>query len=157
VLLIQEPAGHGVHGTAETAAFDRLQPFPAARAAELCRLVLMRLLPGIARADLDAAGGAIAEIQRAVGDHFAPFQGGGRFTSPNVARVLEWLGHHGVVGLGQSSWGPTGFALLPDHATAEGLASDAESRFAGTGLVFRIVTGRNRPGEVEAIEREAEK
>ena len=156
VLLIQDAAARGVHGAAEKAAFEKLPAFPATRAAHLCHLVLMRLLPGIAGADLDAAGAAIGEIQRVVGDHFAPFQGGGRFTSPRVAGALAWLEAEGVAGLGQSSWGPTGFALLPDRSTAERLAAGAEERFGGTGLVFRVVAGRNRPGGIEIVGREAD-
>ncbi|HMR31150.1 MAG TPA: GHMP kinase [Geminicoccaceae bacterium] len=157
VLLIQDHAVRGVHGVAETAAFDELPPFQPALAAHLCRLVLMRLLPGIARADIEAAGTAVAEIQRAVGDHFAPFQGGGRFTSPQVAEVLGWLDRKGIAGLGQSSWGPTGFALLPDRAAAGRLAAEAGERFAGSGLDFRVVAGRNRPGAIETVGREAER
>lgn len=156
ILLIQDAATRGVHGAAEKTAFEKLSPFPADRAAHLCHLVLMRLLPGIAGADLDAAGSAIGEIQRVVGDHFAPFQGGGRFTSPHVARALAWLETEGVAGLGQSSWGPTGFALLPDRDVAERLAAGAEARFAGSGLAFRIVAGRNRPGGIEIVGREAD-
>lgn len=157
VLLIQDRGTRGVHGAAEKAAFDELPSFPPALAAHLCRLVLMRLLPGIARADIEAAGTAITEIQRTVGDHFAPFQGGGRFTSPRVAEVLGWLEAAGVAGLGQSSWGPTGLALLPDSAAAERLAGEAGERFAGSGLDFRVVAGRNRPGVIETVGREAER
>ncbi len=156
VLLIQDAGTRGVHGAAEKTAFDGLPAFPASRAAHLCHLVMLRLLPGIASADLDAAGAAINEIQRIVGDHFAPFQGGGRFTSPRVARVLAWLEAQGVAGLGQSSWGPTGFALLPDQAAAERVTAEGEGRFGGSGVAFRVVAGRNRPGEIEAVGREAD-
>ena len=157
VLLIQDDSARGVHGAAEKAAFDGLPAFPSALAAHLCRLVLMRLLPGIARADIEAAGLAVGEIQRAVGDHFAPFQGGGRFTSARTAEVSGWLERRGVAGVGQSSWGPTGFALLADAATAEGLAAEAGERFAGSGLGFSVVAGRNRPGVIETVGREAER
>ena len=107
-----------------------LPPFPAEIAAHLCRLTLMRLLPAVAEADLDAAGPAVAEMQRRVGDHFAPAQGG-RFTSPAVARVLAWLEAEGIPGVGQSSWGPTGFALLPDAVTAERVKAAAERALRG--------------------------
>ena len=77
----------GLSGEVERAAFQHLPPFPAAAAADLCRLTVMRLLPAVAEADLGAAGLAIGELQRVVGDHFAPAQGA-RFTSPDVAEVL---------------------------------------------------------------------
>lgn len=150
VLLVLDPARQGLHGTLETTAFSRLPPFPADRAAQLCHLVLMRLLPAVARAELAPAAAALAEIQQALGDHFAPFQGGGRFTSPDVGEAMAWLAAEGATGQGQSSWGPTGFALLADAASAERLAAAGAARFGGRGLAFRAVRGRNRPAGIVA-------
>ncbi|MFO1039821.1 MAG: beta-ribofuranosylaminobenzene 5'-phosphate synthase family protein [Geminicoccaceae bacterium] len=145
VLVILDPAHRGLHGAAELDAFRTLDRFSAETAAELCRLVVMRLLPGLATADLGPVGSAIGEIQRRVGDHFAPAQGG-RFTSAPVARVLEMLAGDGIAGVGQSSWGPTGFALLPDEATARELAGSLARQFAS--LHFEIVAARNRGAEI---------
>jgi beta-RFAP synthase len=155
VLLVHDPALEGKHGSDEAATFRALPAFPAEQAAHACRLVLLVLLPGVARADLDAVGTALAEIQRLLGDHFAPFQGGGRFTSANVGEAMAWLEAEGVRGVGQSSWGPTGWALLPDAATADQVRARLERRFAGAGLACRTVAGRNRPGEVTTIDRDA--
>lgn len=145
VLLILDRSGAGLHGTRELEAFRGLPAFPAGLAGHLCRLVVMRLLPGLATADLDAVGAAIGELQRHVGDHFAPAQGA-RFTSPAVSEVLDWLAAQGVAGVGQSSWGPTGFALLPDEAAASGLQAAAARRFtdAHPGLELIVTRGRNR-------------
>jgi beta-ribofuranosylaminobenzene 5'-phosphate synthase len=148
VLLVLDPSRQGLHGMLERAAFSELPPFPADRAAQLCHLALMRLLPAVARAELAPAADALAEIQRALGDHFAPFQGGGRFTSPDVAEAMAWLAREGALGEGQSSWGPTGFTFLPDAGSADRLATAGGKRFAGRGLVFRAVRARNRPAEV---------
>ena len=148
LVLIQDEARQGVHGAAERAAFARLPPFPAARAAQLCRLTLMRLLPALAQAEIATVGDALSEVQRVMGDHFAPLQGGGRFASPAVEAALAWAQRAGAAGIGQSSWGPTGWALLPSAAAAAQLAAAGAARFAADGLVFRPVAGRNRPGEV---------
>jgi beta-RFAP synthase len=150
LVLIQDPARQGAHGPDEAAAFRALPPFPAERAAHLCRLTLLRLLPAIARADIATAGNALSEIQGIVGDHFAPVQGG-RFTSPVVAAALAWAARAGAAGIGQSSWGPTGWALVASAPEAERLATAGAARFATDGLVFRPVAGRNRPGEVTEI------
>ena len=109
----------------------------------------MRLLPAIADARLDPAADALGEIQRILGDHFAPFQGGGRFTSVAVAEAAGWLAAQGLTGVGQSAWGPTGFALFGDDATARRLAAAATARFPS--LSFIAVAGRNRPGEIEDL------
>lgn len=149
LLLIFDAGCEGLHGQAETGAFQELPPFPASLAGHLCRLVVMQLLPGIALADLDAVGAAIGEIQRRVGDHFAPAQGG-RFTSPAVAEVLAWLEGLGVQGVGQSSWGPTGFGILATRAAAAELAAEAGLRFGGAhpSLRFEVVHARNRGAEI---------
>lgn len=145
ILLLLDEAAEGLHGGREAAAFRTLPPFPPELAAHLCRLAVMRLLPGLADADLAAAGAAVGEIQRRVGDHFAPAQGG-RFTSPRVAEALAWLEDQGIAGVGQSSWGPTGFAMVADAAEAERLRHHAADRWRG--LRLHAVTGRNRGAEV---------
>lgn len=152
LLLIFDAERQGLHGSQEMGAFQALPAFAPELAGELCRRVVMQLLPGLATADLAAVGAAIGEIQRRVGDHFAPAQGG-RFTSPAVAETLAWLADQGITGLGQSSWGPTGFAILPDAATAEGLRAAAERRLAGrhAGLRLAVTAARNRGAEVAPI------
>ncbi|MGH8629633.1 MAG: beta-ribofuranosylaminobenzene 5'-phosphate synthase, partial [Burkholderiales bacterium] len=113
-------------------------------------LVLMQALPALHECDLEGFGRAIAELQRVIGDYFAPVQGGRRFTSPNVAEVLAWLEHEGVTCVGQSSWGPTGFAILGNETQARRLARIAESRWgAGGALRFMACSARNRGGDIE--------
>jgi beta-ribofuranosylaminobenzene 5'-phosphate synthase len=118
VLLILDPSIEGAHGEAEKQAFARLARMPADSAGETCRRTLMQILPGAAEKDFAAFGQGVSRVQEIVGDHFAPVQGGGRFTSAAVGRVAERLAAHGASGVGQSSWGPTGFAFArdPDHA-----------------------------------------
>ena len=72
----------------------------------------------MAEADFAAFGAGVSAIQARLGDHFAAAQGGGRFTSPRVGSVAAALARAGAVGLGQSSWGPTGFVFArdPDEA-----------------------------------------
>ncbi len=111
ILLILDRRVEGAHGPAETRAFAELPPFPAGAAAEICRRTLMQILAGVAEKDLQAFGEGVASVQEIVGDYFAPAQGGGRFMSAGVGRVAERLKGLGAHGIGQSSWGPTGFAF----------------------------------------------
>lgn len=147
VVLILHPAAQGLHGAAEKAAFRALPPFPEARAAHLCRLVMMNLLPALAEHDLFEFGRAVAELQRIVGDHFAPAQGG-RFASALVAAALARLEAEGITCVGQSSWGPTGFAVVESEAVGAQAVASLEQRFVGAGLLFLVVRGRNRGGEI---------
>lgn len=150
VLLIFDRTGQGLHGAEEIEAFRSLPEFPEDLSAYLCRLMLMRALPALQEQDLDSFGRAIGELQRVTGDYFAPAQGG-RFTSPHVAEVLACLESQGIAGIGQSSWGPTGFAIVESVERAEALARAAESRW-GAQLRFLVCPGRNRGGEVELVQ-----
>lgn len=139
VLLLLDLARAGLSGTSERAAFATLPSMSAATAGELCRLVLMGALPAAAEADLPAFGAAVTQVQRLLGDHFAPAQGG-RFASPRVASALDWLRASGAQGLGQSSWGPTGFAFAPDPEMAAWL----RGRLAGAAEMPEVMICRAR-------------
>jgi beta-ribofuranosylaminobenzene 5'-phosphate synthase len=113
VLLFTPDAGSEWHGGRERLAFARLShlgPAPADTDA-LCRLVLTAMLPALASADLQGFGEAVYEFNARVGDAFAAAQGG-RYASPAVAACVARLRALGVTGVGQSSWGPTVFALV---------------------------------------------
>jgi beta-ribofuranosylaminobenzene 5'-phosphate synthase len=126
VLLFTPDGGTDWHGPRERRAFAELGrhgPSPAETDA-LCRLVLTGMLPALASMGLDGFGEAVYEFNARVGDSFAPVQGG-RYGSPAVAECVARLRTAGVRGVGQSSWGPTVFAIV--H-TAE--ADDVRSRIA---------------------------
>jgi beta-ribofuranosylaminobenzene 5'-phosphate synthase len=150
VLLIRDPRGHGLHGEDETAAFHALPAFSAAAAGHLCRLMLMRVLPGLAERDITAFGAGIAEIQAVIGDYFAPAQGGTRWTSRAVGRLAARLADEGATGIGQTSWGPTGYAFVASQAAAERLAKAVSAQAADEGVSLTIARGRNTGARVEA-------
>ena len=151
IVLIFDHAATGVHGAEEIEAFRSLPEFPADAAAVLCRHVLMQALPALAEHDLATFGAAIRELQERTGDHFAPAQGG-RYASPRVAAVLEYLREQGVACFGQSSWGPTGFAVFADHAQAEDFMQKLRLDFAHyASLAFMLCKGRNQGGLMQEI------
>ena len=139
IVLILDRSMAGVHGTREIEAFRDLPRFPEAQAAEICRIVLMQVLPAVALAEPQGFGAGITRIQDLIGDHFAPHQGG-RYASAAVAQALEQAAAQGVPGYGQSSWGPTGFALMPSEADARSLVASLDR---GGPLRFLIARGRN--------------
>ena|SRR5680860_860388 len=151
IVLVHDCSGKGLHGAQEVSAFDALPTFPAERAAHLCRLVLMQILPAIADAQLDDASHGINELQTVVGDYFAPAQGG-RFASEAVAAVLTWFERRGVTGVGQSSWGPTGFALIGSEARAQALIAEAQVVFDRSAVRLQMVRARNYGGLVESYQ-----
>ena len=145
VLLILDPRIEGAHGEAEKQAFSGLPRFPSDAASEICRRTLMQTLPGAAEADLEAFGDGVSRIQEILGDHFGPVQGGGRFISAPVSHVAAKLKALGAHGIGQSSWGPTGFAFASDPDHAQFLVRRAEGEL---GVRIRICSGRNHGAEI---------
>jgi beta-ribofuranosylaminobenzene 5'-phosphate synthase len=148
VLLVLDPACQGLSGARERAAFAALAPMPAAVSGAICRLVLMQALPGLAERDLASFGAAISAIQAHVGDYFAPVQGG-RFASQAVGAALRLLDEAGAACIGQSSWGPTGFAFAADDAEARRLASIVEAGLPAKRLDLRICRVLNRGASVD--------
>jgi beta-RFAP synthase len=148
LVLILDSRTQGLHGKGEAEAFAGLPVFPEAAAGRLCRLLLMKIVPGLLEQRLAPVAEGIGEIQRVVGDHFAPAQKG-RFASPAVAQVLAWVAGQGLAGIGQSSWGPTGFVLVEDESAARVLERDLKRRFGELSpLRYRVVGPRNSGASV---------
>jgi len=156
VLLVYDHRRQGLYGSAEIEAFRGLPTFPSEQAAHLCRMMLMVVLPALAEADFKRFSAGVGELQRVIGDHFRPVQGA-RFMSAAVAEVLAWLESEGIVGVGQSSWGPTGFGLINGEAAAAGLLAAARRRWPSpaSGLSFAVTRGRNRGADIEVVPAEA--
>jgi beta-RFAP synthase len=156
VILVFDRDVQGLYGRDELDAFETLAPMPEAQAANLCRSVLVGLLPALAERDFPSFSRHVADIQSAVGDYFSPCQGG-RYTSPRVRSVVEWLAaNEGVIGSGQTSWGPTGFAFVETASDATAILRGLERRFAGEdALEFQICGGRNVGASVTALDRVA--
>ena len=151
VIVALDPRLQGLSGAGEKAALATLPPLPHAVSAEICHEVLMRLLPGAAGAEFEPFAAGVTHIQRLLGDHFAPAQQGRRFTSAAVAGLMDWLAAHALAGIGQSSWGPAGFAIMRSAADArQALASARAAGVLDPALEVRVTTARNRGASVTA-------
>ncbi len=150
LLLVFDEEREGLHGTQEIEAFGALPPLSEAQCAHLCRVLLMQTAPALVERDIQGFGRGIAQLQAVVGDHFAAVQGG-RYSSVRVSEVLNWLEARAVPGVGQSSWGPTGFAVLPSEASAWDYFREARTHWPpASGLAFHVMGGRNRGAAVDA-------
>jgi beta-ribofuranosylaminobenzene 5'-phosphate synthase len=116
ILLILPRDSQGVHGLQEHEAFAHLAKSdnPSHNTDELCRLLLLGMLPALVEKDLFAFGEALFEFNRRVGEMFKPWQKG-TYSSPRTAEIVEYFRKKNVHGVGQSSWGPAVFAI--DMAT----------------------------------------
>ena len=92
---------------------------------------------------MPAFGSALTEIQQIVGAHFALAQGGSAWTSPAVGALAARMQELGATGIGQSSWGPTGFAFVDSQEAAERLYHSLVEDAKADGLEILIARGRN--------------
>ena len=166
VLLITDPGCRGLSGAAEVAALASLPPLGRAQAAQICHETLMRVLPGAAGAGFACIATGLSAIQAVLGDHFAPAQQGEPYTSAAVGRLMRWLAEAAQqpadglaadelgAGIGQSSWGPTGFALLPSAARAQALIDAAcAAGVVGDGLQCCIARPLNHGARITTVPR----
>ena len=108
----------GLWGEAENKAFARLPAVPSRVTDQLLDLVRQSMLPAARAGQLDEFGESVYRYGIQAGLCFAKQQGG-----PFANRLLQdWVAairRRGISGVGQSSWGPTLFAFLPNEPAAE--------------------------------------
>ncbi|MEP7298887.1 MAG: beta-ribofuranosylaminobenzene 5'-phosphate synthase family protein [Burkholderiales bacterium] len=151
IVVVQDARERGLAGDAEKAAMAALAPMPSACAAEICHEVLMRVLPGAASGEFKAFALGVSRIQQLLGEHYAPVQNGRAYTSAAVGRLMRWMGAaEGEAAVGQSSWGPTGFAIVESQVRAEALVAAARAaELVEPGLVLHVVAARNHGAEID--------
>jgi beta-ribofuranosylaminobenzene 5'-phosphate synthase len=125
----------GLSGDAEADAFHQLPPPELREVERVSHLVLMRLLPSLVEAELAGFGAALTEVQRITGGWFAPGQGG-VFAPGPTEMLVERFRQAGAPGVGQSSWGPTAYAIVAGADRAATLASQAAEWLGGAGRVY---------------------
>jgi beta-ribofuranosylaminobenzene 5'-phosphate synthase len=119
----------GVAGQREANAFKSLLTIPREVTAELCRLVMLEMLPAVIEGDLAGFGEALYQLQQRVGACFAPAQGG-VYADDSLEDMVQFIRGEGIRGVGQSSWGPTLYAVTPDEDSAETLAAALQRKFS---------------------------
>lgn len=149
IILVFDTDARGLHGNDEHTSFSALPPFTAQKAAYLCHLLVMKILPGISEEKIGSFSEGVAEVQRCIGETFASAQGG-RYTSRIVGNAINYLESIGIQGVGQSSWGPTGFAFVDSETQAHTVLRDLQAKFSeNKNLQFKIVSGRNTGAIIE--------
>jgi len=134
--VVAVPHGaRGLSGAAEARAFDQLPPPPAGDPERVSHLVLMQLLPALVEGDLGSFGQALSSVQRITGGWFARSQGGVFAPGPSE-RLVESMADWGAAGVGQSSWGPAVYGLVPSEREGRDLAARVRGALGPEGVVF---------------------
>lgn len=125
-VLLRPATTLGLSGQQEQGAFDRLPPVPPETTDRLCRVATEQLFPAAEQHQFATFSAALYEYGLLAGSCFAEAQGGA-FNGPVVTQLIERIRSLGIVGVGQSSWGPTVFALTEDNNQAVALAARLEA------------------------------
>jgi beta-ribofuranosylaminobenzene 5'-phosphate synthase len=120
----------GLSGKQEKNAFKGIIPGQEKIAADISRLVLMKLLPSLLEKDIEGFGYALTEIDKKTGGYYSSIPSDK--TTSMITQHMIGLGAHGA---GQSSWGPAVYGLI-EKRYAGGLENYlkeflSENRIAG--------------------------
>ena len=147
IILLCDNAHVGVHGELEQEAFQTLKPMQNS----LKNMVYDHMAPALERSDLLAFGAYMADLQAYNGMYFSPVQGG-KFASRDVADALAFLQKNGVACFGQSSWGPTGFAIVENENKANLYLEQLKKQFVDVAnLSFAVTQGYNHGATIKVI------
>lgn len=144
-VLLRPRGAIGLAGERESGAFSQLPPVQDAVTDELWRITNAELLPAARAGDCSAFGEAVYRFGRLAGECFAAAQGG-PFASARIADLVDRLRIHGVAGVGQSSWGPTLFAITATEEDATELVGWLQNGVADNCEVW--IAGPNNKGAV---------
>jgi beta-RFAP synthase len=119
-VLVRPEQCEGLSGTAEQREFDQLPPVPHEVTDSLWREVYDEMIPALRAGECARFGEALYRYGVIAGNCFAPAQGG-PFASQSLADAVAAIRGLGIAGVGQSSWGPTVFAVVESESQAIGL------------------------------------
>lgn len=116
-VLVSPDRDAGLSGDSEQEAFSKLPPVPAGVTEQLTEAISEQLLPAAREADFDRFSRALYEYGNLAGRCFEKIQGGA-YNGPRAEQLVQQIRELEVCGVGQSSWGPTIFALCRSDSDA---------------------------------------
>ena len=148
IILIKD-SKQGLHGKNEIDAFKKTKKFPKINNVRLTDLVLLKIYPSLIENNFNEFSKAITKLQNIMGNYFNVLQGG-VFSSQAVSGVLSFLEKENIIGYGQTSWGPIGFAFFPNIKKAEQMKTKLKKRFSScNNLEFIICSGKNSGADIQ--------
>ncbi|MFX1532731.1 MAG: beta-ribofuranosylaminobenzene 5'-phosphate synthase [Promethearchaeota archaeon] len=103
----------GASGKEEINLFQSYCPLPATDVKEICRLILMKVLPSVLEEDLQSFGKGIYELQ-----HLGFKKIEIEIQHPIISHLIDLAVDSGATGAGMSSFGPATFAIAePKHVS----------------------------------------
>lgn len=147
-VLLRPDTKQGVSGESEVRAFEELSPVDESRTKRLVDLARREMLPAAAVGDFTTFAESLYRFGYLAGECFAGIQGG-PYNGPVLTHWIERLRAAGAVGVGQSSWGPTLFAVMPDLPAAERLVAQLLPETVASACEIRITAASRAGANIE--------
>ncbi len=148
-FVLALPAGMaGLAGEEEVAAFTSLPAAPLQTTDTLIGEIRDRLVPAAATSDFPLFAESLYRYGRQSGECFAARQGG-PYNGPVLTRLVERIRSLGCVGVGQSSWGPTIFAVAPSQQAAVAIRAELHAGDGADNVEVMISPPCNRGARIE--------
>jgi beta-RFAP synthase len=148
-FVLARPLGEiGLSGNVESQAFRDLSNPPTSLRAALSAELQRNLIPAARRGDIESFGESLYRYGRMAGLYFVKTQGG-PYNGIRIATLVDELRRRGVAGVGQSSWGPTVFALVSDQEHADRLQEELRREHPENELDLSVCRVSNSGARVE--------
>jgi beta-ribofuranosylaminobenzene 5'-phosphate synthase len=156
LVVFIPPMGLGLHGEQETKAFDQLERATVAQSSDRAATITPRsgfsaALEETWRAAADANFHgfcrALHDFNTQVGSIFASMQGG-TYAHPMTTEMIEFLCNRGICGVGQSSWGPAGFAIAENDESGREIALSLRRRFNLDDAAVTLTSAKNQGAQI---------
>lgn len=134
VLALWEPEYAGDSGQAEQDLFNACSHRENPYRDEMIGLIGDGLLPGITSGDWERFSCALGRYGECAGEVFRLVQGD-VYRSSRIRFWVDKIRSLGVLGVGQSSWGPVVYAILPDAQRAEWLLGELQPHLQARGWI----------------------
>ncbi|MFT5525699.1 MAG: beta-ribofuranosylaminobenzene 5'-phosphate synthase [Pirellulaceae bacterium] len=116
-VLIRPQVKCSVWGAEEQSNFDQLPPVTEETTNRLVDILKHKVVPGVATDDFDLFSAGLYSYGQIAGNCFTSIQGG-PYNGVQITKVVETVRQLGIEGVGQSSWGPTVFAVTRNQDAA---------------------------------------
>jgi beta-ribofuranosylaminobenzene 5'-phosphate synthase len=141
-LLIMQSQLAGCHGQAESKAFENIPPVSEETTNQLNQILTTQLIPALEIRDFEGFSESLYRYGYKAGLCYESVQGGA-FMSRLNDQIVESLRADGVYGVGQSSWGPTIFALCQNTEQATKAQANLQNQFKEQAFEYSIASPIN--------------
>jgi beta-RFAP synthase len=153
IILVTPPVGTGKVYDDDTLS-GRIAGLNPGAGAEMSRITLLRLLPGLMKEDLNAFGDALDRMRAVAEAEYAPTPAE-FYSLPDAADIISKMRELGAVGAGQSEWGASIYSFADGESAASAIASGLANYFSAdggeNGLKIRVISGQNEGSEIKVL------